>query len=253
MAVDPLFDILLDLDRLEMDRMALDCAVGDLPSRREHLEKELHARTRHLHHLQQQIEKHEQELYAASHQVIARTAEINRLQESFCGSMPNREYEALHASILHQQELLATHAARQSVLRAELETLRETLSQQQPAHHEFLAQAQASLHQLELEIAELAARRRFLAEQYHQRLAQLPEEHAKEWNRLARARAEKKQQGTVRHLVYSMQENDACCKNCYTELTRHTVRCLKEPCTVLNCPSCGAFLISQNPSEKRLA
>lgn len=251
--MDPLLNILLDLDRLDMDRTALERAEGDLPAQAQRLEKEIQNRSQVLSSLQQQLENKEQQLYATSHQVISHTAEINRLQENFSGTLSSREYEQLHATILAQQEHLAASVALQASFRAQCDTLRAELQIKQSDWDSFQPEARAQLVQIQTDISNYQRKRQELDQQILQKIAQLPSEYVKEWRLLSAARSQKKGAAQTHRLVYEFRSSDTHCKSCYTELTRQVLHLLKEPGTIMNCPTCGAFLVSQNSSETRLA
>ena len=251
--MDPVLDILLDLDRLEMDRQASERALSGLPAQVKALQTALATRKKGLSLLLEQIETREQELYAASHQVIARNAEINRLQEFLTPLAPKREYEALHAGILRQQEALAALTRRQVQLRGELDALRIEHVTQQKDWENYESGATGELSRLRVQLAEGEAQVATQTAQISHHLGQLPAEVSKDWRLLAKARADRAQDGLRRGLVSPMSATDGHCKICYAELTRHLLRALNDVDTVLQCPSCGAFLVAKNPSEKRLA
>lgn len=251
--MDPLLNILLDLDRLDKDRTALERAEGDLPAQAQQLERELQSRSKVLSSLQRQLETFEQQLYATSHQVISHTAEINRLQENFSGTLSSREYEQLHATILAQQELLATSVASQTSFRAQCDSLRSELQIKQTDWDSFQPAAQAQLLQIKTALSDYQLKCQELDQQIVQKMAQLPSEYAKEWHMLSVARRQKKGVAQTHRLVYEFHLGETYCKSCFTELTRQVIRLLKEPGTIMNCPTCGAFLVSQNSSETRLA
>lgn len=253
MAVDPVLDILLDLDRLEKDRQASERAVGDLPEQIAAREKGLESRRKTLSLLQKNIEARELELYAASNQVIARNAEINRLQESLAVIGNNREYEALHAGIMRQQESLGQLTQQQNKLRSELDLLRSDFSARQQEWQALEFGAYAELDSLRAALSRLESERADLSARIARRLEALPAHIAKDWTQLAQGQARRPLDSLRRSLVSPMGPSDTHCKVCYTELTRQVLRALKEAGEVLSCPVCGAFLVSQNPSEKRLA
>ena len=253
MAVDPLFDILLDLDRLEKDRQAAERALEGLPAQIKGLEDSLAARRKHREALQAAVEAQEQRLYAASHQVIAANAAINRLQESIAGITQNRAYEALQAELLSQQEMLALALQRQSVQRGELEPLRAGLAK---AHEEEVREAQGCAERLLKAREDLAAKEKSCAELDERRetlLGRLPASLAMEWRELSQAHKGHTSMGRAQGLLSVLAPEESACKICYTELDRRTLRALRQEPTVLSCPNCGALLLSQNPSEKRLA
>jgi len=251
--VDPVLDILLDLDRLEMDRLASERAVNGLPALISTLENGLTAQRKAISSMRTRIDTLEQELYAASHQVIVRNSEINRLQESLASIVGNREYEALHASILQRQEQLGRLHQRQAQLRAELETLRESfaVSQRELAQNE--SDSAAKLAEARQQLAEYTQAKMERDAQIASRRALLPSVIGKEWVLLAEARHNRAGEGKPRPLVAPMGSADTHCRICFTELTRQLLRTLKDADAVVSCPVCGAFLVSQNPSEKRLA
>lgn len=253
MAVDPLLDILLDLDRLEKDRQAAERALEGLPAQIKGLEDSLSERRRHREAMVAAVEAQEQRLYAASHQVIAANAAINRLQESIAGITQHRAYEALQAELLSQQEVLALALQRQAALRAELEPLRAGLARavedetrEAEVDQESLLRMREALLAGEASCAGLDERRETL-------LKHLPSSLAMEWRELAQAHKGHVSMGRAKGLLSVLSPEESACKICYTELDRRTLRALRQEPTVLSCPNCGAFLLSQNPSEKRLA
>lgn len=251
--MDPVLDILLDLDRLEKDRQTSERAVGDLPEQILACEKGLESRRKTLSLLQKNIEAREQELYAASNQVISRNSEINRLQESLVTVSNNREYEALHAGIMRQQESLGHLTQQQNKLRSELDLLRLDFSARQQEWQTIESGAHAELDSLRATLSRLESEHADLSARIATCLGALPAHIAKDWTQLALGQAKRPQGASRRSLVSPMALSDTHCKVCYTELTRQVLRALKEAGAVLSCPVCGAFLVSQNPSEKRLA
>lgn len=250
--MDPVIATLLDLDRLEMDRLASERAVGELPARIADLSLKLDKRKAWVAQVTHEIEDREQKLFAASHQVIARNAEINRLQESMASQSSNREYDSLHTAILNQQEALQSLYPLQQNLRTELVTLRERL-QESTGDEGDVHKASLQLASWQQKLAESAQEQEHFRALCVQKLANLPRALAKEWEQLAAARARKNTSVQIRPLVLAMAAGDKSCHNCFTELTRQTLKDLARPDSLLNCPACGAYLFTQNPSEVRLA
>lgn len=246
--MNPEVNTLLELDRLEVSRLNLECAQASLSSKISEKQSILASALADLTDKKNIVEASENALYAFSGRVIMDTGRINRLQSLSLENVSQKEYETMQAELLTYQERIRHSREEQSRLRGTLPSIRAELEFIRADFDRLEEVLLPEMETLKTELAECIVKMNQTANDIVTLRDQLPVADASAWALCVQSRAALVRKGDRTTFLSEMSLGEDSCKFCFVNLPKQFLVDLSQCNSYLECPNCGCFLVF-NPKK----
>ncbi len=239
---------LLDLDRLEVSRLTLECVQASLSNKISERQNALASALADFTDKKNEVEACENSLYAFSGRVIMETGHINRLQSLSFENVGQREYEAIQADLMSRQEKIRHAREEQAKLRELLPGMRTFLEKVRIVFDDLEASLLPEMDALKNELAECMSELSQKTTKIAFLRGQLSPAVCSAWILWVESRSAAVRKGEQSSFLSEMSEEDHSCKLCFGELPKQFLADLGHCNSYLECPNCGCFLVF-NPKK----
>jgi hypothetical protein len=235
---------LIELQNIDLRVQELEQSKEDFPREVEELERRIEEAGQATRNLQEKLDSARTERQNAADEIENARQSLEKSQERLSMITTNREYDAVHAEIEANKQILANSENRMKNYSENIERLESELEESRKQEEEIRTESEPKLNELREKIASIDST---IAEAVKEREKVLPD-IGRPFLRPYEHIHSRRKSGRVLSMVNA---NEGTCTICFKVLERQLVNEVKRGDKLTICQSCGSLLVWNPENEPK--